>query len=167
MNHQKFLHRLDASEPGVLKVSEWLTMNGIENIPLKMKKAPQADQWRQYVDKGDILALVHGNFEYIGAKRRGPEIKFSLQGFQYPTMFLWSVQNFDESKKKPLALFILNHAMDCGVIAWTCHKTLWTLEWCHDPHYGPDHRELHYVIEMRHLQILKWGSPIAFPAPPL
>lgn len=130
-NHKRFLFRLDESEHGRLLVAQWMQDEGYTILIPPLRKAPEADQWRDYSDKGDLLVMARIEVKQLGVAFT------SRDDWPYrPDFIVCSRGSYERANPKPYAYFILSSTGTHVAMVHGDSKPVWTVGRRYDKELG-------------------------------
>ena len=120
-----FLADLRESRKAVEVMAHWLASRGYPVIVRPTFERPDASQWREYADEGDLeivqrVEVKHRSFAFTGKS-----------DYPYSTVIVDNARRFDKKRPKPFAYVILNHAMDAALFVECKTRRHWTCETKH------------------------------------
>jgi hypothetical protein len=125
-NHQRFTEHLEASTAAVWIAAKWLHSKGLTVTVNRTEVAPDAGQWREYVDEGDIEVTGKTGKRYrvevkgLGVNFSGPE------DWPFDSEFIVCGKNSHErAEPKPYAYLILSKDLLSMAVVYTDTERFW------------------------------------------
>lgn len=130
--HQRFnfiTKRLQHSHVAVRRTAVWLTERGHKIEIAVQSLAPRPEQWRRYVDGGDL---------FMDGGRR-VEVKHLSRQFTgkhdwpfTPHFIVNAKATHDSCERKPYCYVVWSRDLDCAAVVFAISEPFWTVERRHD-----------------------------------
>lgn len=138
-NHNKFLSHLKCSSEAVDFARRWLVDQGYDVLQKAVRSAPDASQWEEYADDGDLYIQ-----QRIEVKKLG--VKFTPTHWPFGAKFIVCAKHaFDRSKPKPFAFIILSSDLACAACLRSSTKERWSVEKRKDSRYESVTQEFYFA----------------------
>ena len=149
--HEGFLARLDASQPAVKLVAEWLSSRGVETIIKPSSRAPTHAEWRNHSDKGDLRSTVVVEVKHLSCKFT------SAADWPFPDIIVCGAHSWDRANPKPWRFFYINPPKTHALIVSGLHSDRWSKEWRKVAHLDNEEREF-YICPVDLGRFIKLGD---------
>lgn len=131
--HRRFLDRLKSSNDAVFAVALWFFHRGYSvNIP-KVDYAPDASQYEDYVDSGDLYVIKSwSDPQRIEVKHKKNLAFTGSHEWPFDVMFTSNVAAYDRADPKPDAHFVVSADYRYAAILTAKTRPTWRAEsvWC-------------------------------------
>jgi len=108
-NHDKFQEHLLASHEATIIVTRWLTAKGFDVTLRGLHVAPEAKDWRDYADSGDLEIISRAEVKHLSAEFT------CVDDWPFHDFMVCAKHSWDNAKQKPYRYFYLNK--DCTHMA--------------------------------------------------
>lgn len=138
-NHQKFLKHLDRSCEAVEFARRFLVKRGFDVLQKAVRTAPDASQWEDYADDGDLYIQ-----QRVEVKRLG--VDFTPSQWPFGSKFIVCAKHaFDRAKPKPFAFLIFSNDLNCVACLRSATSNQWHVEKRNDSRYENVDQEFYFA----------------------
>lgn len=138
-NHRRFLTHLRRSTEAVDFARSWLVEQGFDVLQKAVRTAPDASQWEEYADDGDLYIQ-----QRVEVKRLG--VKFTPTHWPYGSKFIVCAKHaFDREKAKPFGFIILSNDLACAACLRSSTKDRWHAERRNDSRYQGVNQDFYFA----------------------
>jgi hypothetical protein len=148
--HKRFLENLDASVAAVWSIAKWLQSHGYAVTVNPIRKAPAHEQWKEYVDHGNIEIRRRVEVKHLSVNFTG------RQDWLFGSKFLVCAKHsFDHITPKPYAYVIVSADFSACAIVHSSTSDKWTIESRQDVRHGDDYQQEFYLCP---IDLVKWSK---------
>lgn len=145
-NHNLFKKHLKESQDSVHAAADWLREKGFQVQVPKCKVAPNRDEWRAYVDFGDLLVSFRAEVKALSAE-------FSCRD-DWPfgnAAIVCAKHAWDQANLKPFVFFQFNRQRTHAAIIWRKTISFWFVEKRKDRRYTDVIQEF-YLCPLKYVE---------------
>lgn len=149
-NHKRFLEHLSGSLDAVWVVAKWLQSSGYAVTVNPIKKAPSADQWKEYVDGGDLEIRQRVEIKHISRNFTG------RQDWAFGDDFIVCARHsYDNAKPKPYAYIVVSGDYKACAIVPASTAQQWRVDKRGDSRYSGNYSQEFYFCP---IELVQWRS---------
>ncbi len=148
-NHKKFLSHLKKSSTGVFAAAGWLWRRGNTVTIRQHKLAPSHDQWKDYVDEGDLEVSFRAEVKHLQCEFTGSS------DWPYTPYFIVCAKHaWDNAFPKPKMFIYLSKTMEYLAVVEQSSSCCWYVEKRKDYRYEGIEQEC-YFVPLDHVTFFK------------
>lgn len=157
-NHSKFIDHLKKSEDARWFIAWWLSQKGKTVYMPPSKIAPSHEQWKDYIDKGDVFCFSDKKKKWIRNEVKELKVNFTcVDDWPFGKDFIVCAKHsYDGAEEKPAYYFILSNDWKFVALVDTKHADRWTTKEKADSRYeGEEAKQTFYYSP---IEDIKWIS---------
>lgn len=149
--HQKFVKRLKISETAVFKAALYFHQNGYTVQVPSRRICPDASQWKEYTDDGDLMILTEEGWLRVEVKCLNRDFT-SAKDYPFRKIIVCACESFDRADPMPYMYMHFNRSCSHFALTKTSSKEHWESRLIHDKYYGDDYYQDMYLCPLEYVE---------------